>query len=191
MLNAPHCNSLLHAQKEGNFNLAKKLFMENPELATQGDPKGKTPIHHAALRNKTEYLEMYLKHELIKKMEAFNLGDEHGITPLHEAAVGLSYESAQLLTEAGADFHATDDAGEKPLDYCLRFAKVKKVKPYFRFHTCPTLFSLAAQQLDQQSKLKEICSESVRIAAEKLVSQQKANQAKEEAQKRYLAGLKY
>lgn len=58
------------------------------------------------------------------------------------------------------------------------------MRRYFRFNTCPTLFSFAAQQLAQQSKLMTIPCEGIRAAAQNLVDQQKGNKKKKEVHER-------
>ncbi|HOO21115.1 MAG TPA: ankyrin repeat domain-containing protein, partial [Kiritimatiellia bacterium] len=62
-----------------------------------------------------------------------NVSDEDGMTPLHHAALNNYAQCAEVLLEAGAEWNATNHAGQTPLDLATQHQNAKTLAVLRRY----------------------------------------------------------
>jgi len=103
--------NLRNAARTGDIAATKKLLLEGTDVnAADTDQFGATPLHHAAINDHKEVVQL-----LLAEGANINGTNEFGATALHLASSNNHRKTAQLLLEKGADMNATDEFGRTPL----------------------------------------------------------------------------
>ena len=100
-----YLGSLLQAIWKGDILTVKELVEEGVDLNAK-TKLGKSPLHMAAKKQKTEITRL-----LIATGADVNAGDQNGKTPLIEAASAGQSANAEVLLSAGANINARDENG--------------------------------------------------------------------------------
>ncbi|XP_073411162.1 ankyrin repeat domain-containing protein 53 [Dendrobates tinctorius] len=114
---------------------------------------------HLVMNEKSGYRALPCLQYLLQRGADVNVRSHSGCTPLHRAASEGLQDCIVVLVDAGADVHAEDSEGNKPIDLChlhcrrssaryLRSAMWKKNKEDF------------AQEMKKMEKIKHIIEES-------------------------------
>jgi len=94
--------SIEQAVRSGSPERVAEAVARHPEhLNRPGATQGMTPLHWAAMQNRTAAAEC-----LLAAGADVNAGDEYGMTPLHKAAAFGLAPMAELLLSYGADLEA-------------------------------------------------------------------------------------
>ncbi|XP_010592002.2 ankyrin repeat domain-containing protein 53 [Loxodonta africana] len=105
------------AAQRGKLACLQVLVEEYKFPVNQPTNNGQTPLHLVVHRdNKTMVLPCI--HYLLKKKAAINAQTQSGRTPLHMAAREGLLGCLKVLVENGANVHAQDAMGCKPIDLC-------------------------------------------------------------------------
>uniref|UniRef100_A0A8C9KBU8 Ankyrin repeat domain 53 n=1 Tax=Panthera tigris altaica TaxID=74533 RepID=A0A8C9KBU8_PANTA len=105
------------AAQSGKLACLKVLVEEYKFPVDLPTNNGQTPLHLAIHKdNKTMILPCI--HYLLKQGAALNTQTCNGSTPLHLAACQGLLKCVKVLVQNGADVHARDAMGCKPIDYC-------------------------------------------------------------------------
>ncbi|XP_043459554.1 ankyrin repeat domain-containing protein 53 [Prionailurus bengalensis] len=105
------------AAQSGKLACLKVLVEEYKFPVDLTTNNGQTPLHLAIHKdNKTMILPCI--HYLLKQGAALNIQTCNGSTPLHLAACQGLLKCVKVLVQNGADVHARDAMGCKPIDYC-------------------------------------------------------------------------
>jgi ankyrin repeat protein len=102
--------SVFEAAREGDASAVRQLLASEPDLVSQTDTRGRTPLRVAAAYGQLEACRV-----LIGAGAEVNVADEDGETPLHSAIRGDYQELAALLLEHGADTERRNNYGRTPL----------------------------------------------------------------------------
>ena len=137
---------LLTAAEIGNLeklryivNAVEEFEMENHWM-TQGDKKGRTTLHHAAIYGYMNVV-TFIVNEVInvlekeeEKQDLLNVPDYKGRTPLFHAAVEKRLEVVQFLVEEGASMESvTNEKHIEPGSTVLMACAEKKSKRCFQY----------------------------------------------------------
>jgi ankyrin repeat protein len=116
------CSALMHAAREGNWNLIANLAIANANLLIQ-DKDGYSCLHYAAEQGEDE-----TALALIDAQANVNLRDAQGWTPLMHAVVNEYHTTVALLCDSKADIWAENFHGataltmaNKSTQACLEF----------------------------------------------------------------------
>lgn len=116
-------NPINQALWNNNSEKALKLIEENPELVSQTNKWGGTPLHVAAKRGD---FEVALK--LIEAGANISETNNGGRTPLHMAASGKCGKTFALLIKSGANANASDNYGYTPLHLASFRGKAERLE---------------------------------------------------------------
>jgi ankyrin repeat protein len=109
------------ATKSGDLAKMRALLDKNPQLISEKDDIGKTPVHWAVGKGQPAALKL-----LLDTYHAdVNIRNNNGGTPLHVAASQAQPECARILIKHGADVNARTRNDSTP----LHFAAFKAGKP--------------------------------------------------------------
>ncbi|XP_007938338.1 ankyrin repeat domain-containing protein 53 [Orycteropus afer afer] len=105
------------AAQRGKLACLQILVDEYKFPVNQPTNNGQTPLHLVIHRdNKTMVLPCI--HYLLRKKATINAQTQNGYTPLHIAAREGLLSCLKVLVENGANVHAQDAMGCKPIDFC-------------------------------------------------------------------------
>ncbi len=121
LVNFAAAGEIHEAAKSGDIVKMRALLDKNPQLLTEKDEIGKTPVHWAVGKGQPEALKLLLD---TYRADA-NIRNNNGGTPLHVAASQAQPECALILIEHGADVNARTRNNSTP----LHFAAFKAGKP--------------------------------------------------------------
>lgn len=103
------------ASANGRNEVVKILLAKDPELVNIVDNRDNTPLHWAAMKDKTDTVKL-----LMENGANIEAKDMDGWTPLHYAAAFSSVETVQTLVDLGADKESKTKDGSNPMDYARR-----------------------------------------------------------------------
>jgi ankyrin repeat domain-containing protein 50 len=107
---AAFCGEIHEVAGRGDFERAKVLLKNNPDLVSNRDKNGETPLSLAAGAGHADLVKL-----LLASKADVNVKDNNGATPLY-AAAGFGHKSTvQLLLANRADVNARDKYGMTPL----------------------------------------------------------------------------
>ena len=105
-----HEIDLIEAAQNGRMSeLRAKLHLTNVDINSE-DSHGSIGVFWAAVRGKTEALQLLLQHGGDP-----NRADQYGKTPVHMAAVKRKTEALKLLLQHGGDPNRADKHGRTPV----------------------------------------------------------------------------
>lgn len=100
-------DSINIAAKAGDLNRLQALLKDHPDLISNKDASGDTPLHNAVAGKDKAVVEF-----LVAKNADVNARDVNGATPLHIAGYSGDESMAQLLLDHKADINARNNNGE-------------------------------------------------------------------------------
>ena len=100
-----------HAAASGDLDAVKSLLSKNPELATQRDSFGLTPLHAAASGGHKDVVLLLLENKADPNAQAYA-----GVTPLISAINADKPEVVAVLLEHGANANARGPDGRAAID---------------------------------------------------------------------------
>ncbi|KAL3041036.1 hypothetical protein OYC64_011921 [Pagothenia borchgrevinki] len=102
--------------EKGDLALLENLVRKSPEVLSEKDESGATPLHHAAAG---EHIPLILFINSVIEAQGVNSCDEHGNVPLHWAVERNRTESCRALLDLGADPNLLNTALMSPLHLAL------------------------------------------------------------------------
>ncbi len=111
---------------------AAPIFMEGTAMMTIPERRGATPLHMAALVNRTPAVFQ----ALVREGADLELRDSFGRTALHVAAQ-TNATAFETLLELGADPEAVDDEGRTPMDYARENGALQGLEVVMRLRGTP------------------------------------------------------
>ncbi|XP_036118311.1 ankyrin repeat domain-containing protein 53 [Molossus molossus] len=164
------------AAQSGKLECLKVLVEEYKFPVDLPTNNGQTPLHLAIHReNKTTVLPCI--HYLLKCGAAINTQTCNGSTPLHLAAREDLLSCVKVLVKNGANVHARDAMGCKPIDYCK----------IWNYRVCARFLKDAMWKRDKKDfacemeKLKRLKGQLALMEQDYLTEQQKRHQILKEA----------
>lgn len=105
------CGASLH-DTIGRYDLeaAREMLQQNPELVSDVNSLGKTPLHYAVNYKSVDAMELLLEYGA-----DLNAADKTGMTPLHCAAMLGRRDEAAWLLDHGAEMESLDNFGDTPV----------------------------------------------------------------------------
>ncbi|RMX42205.1 hypothetical protein pdam_00017324 [Pocillopora damicornis] len=100
----------------------KDLLQADPKCANSVGWHGLTPLHHAALKNNEELIDLLLQYGA-----NINHPNAYRETPLHLACQAASLKLVHKLLEIGADLRAEDSAGRTCVHHAAKSGSVLKL----------------------------------------------------------------
>ena len=97
----------------------KDLLQADPKCANSVGWHGLTPLHHAALKNNEELIDLLLQYGA-----NINHPNAYRETPLHLACQAASLKLVHKLLEIGADLRAEDSAGRTCIHHAAKSGSV-------------------------------------------------------------------
>jgi ankyrin repeat protein len=119
--------SIHDAARKSDLQKVKMMLKENPELVSNKDKEGRTPLYYAVEMGNKDVAKLLLannadanataQRQILTSREGHPFPDigGSGMTPLHYAAMSGKKDVAELLLTNKADVHAKDREGLAPL----------------------------------------------------------------------------
>jgi len=104
------------AAKKGYLEIVQMLYQENPDIITETDNSGRTPLMEAVLYGKNDVV-LYL---LALQASAIHDKDEHERTLVHLAVLSANNEVLDLLLKRNPDVRLRDRYGDTPLQLAVK-----------------------------------------------------------------------
>lgn len=106
------CKNVFELAERGDLVLLENLAKRCPEVLSEKDENGASPLHHAAAGGYTTLIQFIMA---VVDPEVLNSCDEQGNVPLHWAVEKNSAESCRSLLDLGADPNVLNKALMSPL----------------------------------------------------------------------------
>ena len=118
------------AALDGDIECVKRLLIEGmpPDTQCSDDRCYNSPLHHAALGNYIELMNLLLSHGA-----TINKKGKRDETPLHVAAEAGNLEAMTMLLSNGAGVNRKDKYGLTPLHHAAQFDNVAPAKLLLRY----------------------------------------------------------
>ncbi|KAM9331854.1 transient receptor potential cation channel subfamily A member 1b [Pholidichthys leucotaenia] len=110
--------NIIELAEKGNLALLENLVKKSPEVLSERDENGATPLHHAAAGGHITLIQFITT---VTGSEELNSYDEQGNTPLHWAVEGNKVESCKALMDLGADPNILNVALLSPLHMAVSY----------------------------------------------------------------------
>ncbi|XP_071050717.1 transient receptor potential cation channel subfamily A member 1 isoform X2 [Onthophagus taurus] len=110
---------ILRAAESGNLDMFKRLYFADQERLAIKDSRGRTAVHQAAVRNRTNILEF-----ILSQGADFNPQDNAGNTPLHVAVENGSLDAVDYLLQIGVKTDILNEKKQAPVHLATELDKV-------------------------------------------------------------------
>lgn len=109
-----HATALYYAASFGLLHVTQHLIDQGADLDAPGSRYGGTALHGAVCRNQLPVIRA-----LLEAGADVNKSDWDEVFPLHSAATEGYTDCVKVLLQYGANRHALDKGGEKPIDWAM------------------------------------------------------------------------
>ena len=119
------------ACRRGDLDNVIALVRKNPNLVTQADSIGITPLHRAAAGNHLKLVRF-----LLSRGASVNAVDKYLDSPLKKAAYGGHVDVVNELVLNGADINHADQSGKLPLHHSAEQGQLQSVEILLDARSC-------------------------------------------------------
>ncbi|XP_056155818.1 transient receptor potential cation channel subfamily A member 1b [Lampris incognitus] len=126
------CLNAYELSKKGDLALLESLVRKNPEVLSERDESGSSPLHHASAAGHVTLIQFITA---VIDSEEINSCDEQGSTPLHWAVERNQAESCRALLDMGANPNILNTALMSPLHLAVSHGHNKLVELLLSYNT--------------------------------------------------------